>query len=99
MSKKTVKCPNCGSENTFDDEGGRIIDCISCCFDETIPPVYEAVENEAKPVEEKLPEPEPVVAKPAEPEPRLISEARIIKRGCTFEVDDKGKVVRIVSNG
>ena len=83
MARKFVRCPNCNTENAFDDEGGRILDCISCCYDETIPPTFEEVPPG--------PSPEPTFAK--------ITDTQIIKRGCTFGVDDKGKVVRVVSNG
>lgn len=79
MARKEVRCPNCNAKNAFDNKGGRIIDCISCCYDETIPPTFEEVH------------PGPLV--------QQITDTQIIKRGCTFEVDDKGKVVRVVSNG
>lgn len=83
MTRKVVKCPSCGADNFFDEDAGRIIDCISCCFDETIPATFE----------------EEVVPGSDEPVYRKLTDTQIIKRGCTFEVDDKGKVVRIVRNG
>lgn len=83
MTRKTSKCPNCGADNFFDEDAGRIIDCISCCYDETIPATYEYdTDAEGNVVNS-----------------RIAREPQIIKRGCTFEVDDKGKVVRIVRNG
>ena len=83
MARKKVRCPNCNAENAFDDEGGRVIDCIYCCYDETIPATFE----------------EEVVPGSDEPVYRKLTDTQIIKRGCTFEVDDNGKVVRVVSNG
>jgi len=91
----SAKCPECGAENFY--ENPQRIRCISCCFDETIPAVveYVVVGQEEIEVEEvvKVKKLIDIV------EAREVKPAQRIKRGCTFEVDDKGKVVRIVSNG
>jgi Zn ribbon nucleic-acid-binding protein len=79
MTRKYARCPNCNTQNAFDEDAGRVIDCISCCYDEHVPPTYQVVQNTEQTV--------------------ILTDTQTIKRGCTFEVDNKGKVVRVVSNG